>query len=242
MPTNARIAPFIPRPRGHGPRALGSPPPLFLLGRTSPKQSPSGQTRRWGRAHPVVSHPQRPPGLPNAAVPTLLAGQRLRFSVQTLQVVVAPLLVLLQRALLLVAAAAVVALVGLADCGGGDCKTRKREPGHENGEIATEPPQPPHPRAREGLEASPEARGAAGRAAGGAAPHLAVPCRKAPAPNPPCSGTSSASVFVEAIGRARARVPPAPQHAQNNFQSQEGDPHLPALSPAFLLVTPKRRG
>ena len=77
---------------------------------------------------------QRGSGPPAAL--TLLAGQRLRFSVQTLQVVVAPLLVLLQRALLLVAPAAVVALVGLADGGGGDCKTGKPEPGRKNRQSA----------------------------------------------------------------------------------------------------------
>lgn len=70
---------------------------------------------------------------------TLLAGQRLRLSVQTLQVAVAALLVLLQRALLLVAAAAVVALVGLADSGGGDCKTHRWKSGREDVQVATEP-------------------------------------------------------------------------------------------------------
>lgn len=53
--------------------------------------------------------------------PTWLAGQSLGFSAETLQVVVAPLLVLLQGTLLFVAPAAVVTLVGLAHRGRGDC-------------------------------------------------------------------------------------------------------------------------
>lgn len=80
-----------------------------------------------------------PPHHCTPPAPTLLAGQRLRLSVQTLQVAVAALLVLLQRALLLVAAAAVVALVGLADGGGGDCKTHRWKSGREDVQVATEP-------------------------------------------------------------------------------------------------------
>lgn len=49
------------------------------------------------------------------------------FSAETLQVVMAPLLVLLQGALLFVAPAAVVALVGLAHRRGGDCRGEGRE-------------------------------------------------------------------------------------------------------------------
>ena len=49
------------------------------------------------------------------------------FSAETLQVVVAALLVLLQGALLFVAPAAVVALEGLAHRGGGDCRGEGRE-------------------------------------------------------------------------------------------------------------------
>lgn len=58
--------------------------------------------------------------LQNGTRLTLLASQRMWFSVKTLQVVVTAFFVLFQRALLLVAAATIVAFVGLANRGGGD--------------------------------------------------------------------------------------------------------------------------
>lgn len=144
-----RVAPFIP-PIAGARRAPGltlppdtQTPPFFQREGCPQSSTPSARDGDGKCTHVPVSHPAGTPrrvppepgrhggcGIPAAL--TLLAGQRLRFSVQTLQVVVAPLLVLLQRALLLVAPAAVVALVGFADGGGGDCKTGKPEPGRQN--------------------------------------------------------------------------------------------------------------
>lgn len=85
-----------------------------------------GREARGADSLPCSKHETSQPGSgtrqPPDDVLTWLAGQRPRLRVQTLQIAVAALLVLLQRALLLVAPAAVVAFVGLADCGGGDWK------------------------------------------------------------------------------------------------------------------------
>lgn len=150
------------------------------------------------------------PGHPTAL--TLLAGQGLRFSVQTLQVVVAPLLVLLQRALLLVAPAAVVALVGLADGGGGDCKTGKPEPGHKNrhSALAKEP--------GEGLDVRRQERKAAGMGQQGESRWGS---------NPPRQTTTPSSCATE--------KGPLRHVLSNSFQSWEQEPRPAALSSCLSL-------
>lgn len=97
----------------------------------SPRTSPLVQAR----AGITLVLDSLPPALPSTPPqscpqPTWLAGQSLGFSAETLQVVVAPLLVLLQGALLLVAPATVVTLVGLTHRGRGDCAG-------ERGQIAS---------------------------------------------------------------------------------------------------------
>lgn len=79
--------------------------------------------------HPCPVSPLALPSAPSESCPrpTWLASQSLGFSAETLQVVVTPLLVLLQGALLFVAAAAVVTLVGLAHRGRGDCGAERKE-------------------------------------------------------------------------------------------------------------------
>lgn len=82
-----------------------------------------------GWEHPCPTLPLALPSPPRrpASGPTCLAGQSLGFGAETLQVVVAPLFVLLQGTLLFVAPATVVALVGLAHRGRGDCGADRKD-------------------------------------------------------------------------------------------------------------------
>lgn len=109
--------------------------PTGVLGRFTRELSflhtphPFGGGVEGGWEHPCPTLPLALPSPPRrpASGPTCLAGQSLGFGAETLQVVVAPLFVLLQGTLLFVAPATVVALVGLAHRGRGDCGADRKD-------------------------------------------------------------------------------------------------------------------